>query len=47
MNGEREEKEIKCGTIQRSAPAQPGGAREQKREHVNRHALAERLESIK
>ena len=40
VNGKREQQKIKRRAIQRPAPAKPGDASEQEREHVKRHAVA-------
>ena len=47
VNREREQQKIKRRSrFKRPAPSEPRRAREQKREHVKRHALAERLKPI-
>src|ERR1041384_5793107 len=46
VNREREQEQIKRRAIQSSAPPEPRRAREQERENVEGHALAERLQTI-
>src|SRR5438105_13765067 len=46
VHREREEQQIKRGAIQRTVPAEPRSAREQKREDVENHAVRERIDLI-
>src|SRR5207249_4142332 len=46
VNGKRKQKQIKCGTVERPAPAQPRETSQKESENIKRHALAERLKTI-
>src|SRR5207237_117392 len=46
VDGEREEEEIEGGSIQRAIPNEPGKAGEEKSEHVEVHAVGERIDVV-